>query len=611
MKKFLCLLLVFSMLIAGAVGLTGCNALQENTGTTESKVNDPCSTHTDDDDNGLCDACNENLLVMLDFYAFNDLHGKFCDTATQPGVDELGTYFQQRAESDDNIILLSTGDMWQGTAESSLMKGKILVEWMNTLGFVGMTLGNHEFDWGEEPIRNNLEIAEFPFLAINVYHKDTGKLADYCTPSVMIERDGIQIGIIGAIGDCYSSISSDMVENVTFKVGKELTALVKAESTRLRELGADVIVYSLHDGQGSTTYYDKSLSDGYVDVVFEGHTHKSYKTVDVFGVYHLQGGGENQGLSHVEMAVNSVTGTKQVTDASVVTNREYQDLSDHAQTEALEDKYSELIDFAYAELGTVSTFMSDSEVEDYVAQLYLEAGLKKWGDKYDIVLAGGFLKTRAPYDLSAGKKTYADIFSLLPFDNQLVLCSVSGSKLKSKFMGSSSSDYHVALSDYGAGLNVVNDAKYYVVVDTYTALYAPNGLTAVEYFDETTFARDLMAEAIREGKLQTGSENYTLTSIADILAIGNGLGIGQSTTERYYVKGTIKSIDNTNYGNLYLVDENGNELFVYGLYDTSGNKYGSMAEKPQVGDTIVAMSVIYRYTDAVVELKNATLIETE
>ena len=85
-------------------------------------------------------------------------------------------------------MLLSTGDMWQGAAESNLTKGGIIVEWMNLLGFVSMTLGNHEFDWGEDAIRDNLDIADFPFLAINVYSNTTNALADYCTPSVMIER---------------------------------------------------------------------------------------------------------------------------------------------------------------------------------------------------------------------------------------------------------------------------------------------------------------------------------------------------------------------------------------------------------------------------------------
>ena len=567
--------------------------------------NNECITHIDSNNNDYCDVCNEYLIVVIDFYVFNDLHGKFCDTDSQPGVDEIGTYFEKMSLIDDNIVIFSTGDMWQGSAESNLTGGKILVEWMNALGFVSMTIGNHEYDWGENAIRENLLVAEFPFLAINIYDNTTGKLVDYCTPSVMVERDGIQIGIIGAIGDCYSSISSDMVQNVTFKLGSELTNLVKAESERLRAMGADIIVYSLHDDSGA---YDNALSNGYVDVVFEGHTHQDYVSKDSYGVYHLQGGGENYGFSHVEIKVNSVNGNNSVNVADIITTSAYKNLDDHDETEAIEDKYSDIIDFAYADLGVVSTSYSDSQIEDFVAQLYLEAGLAKWGDKYKIVLGGGFLRTRTPYDLTAGTKKYADLLSLFPFDNKLVLCSVSGTNLKNKFINSTSSDYHIALSEYGSGLSVSNNSTYYIIVDTYTAFYSPNGLTIVEYYDDTTFARDLLANAIKEGRLEINHDSYILTSISDALSIGKNLKSGESTSDSYYIQGTITSIVSNTYGNLYIKDEKGNEIYIYGLYDTSGNRYDKMTDKPKVGDTILVYSVIYKY-NSTVELKSATLLE--
>ena len=116
-----------------------------------------------------------------------------------------------------------------------------------------------------------------------------------------------KIGIIGAIGDCHSSISQDKVVDVEFKVRDELTALVKAESERLKGEGCDFIVYSIHDGYGNGTsgvtdvsdsqlasYYDVALSDGYVDLVFESHSHQDYILRDSQGVYHLQAGGETR-----------------------------------------------------------------------------------------------------------------------------------------------------------------------------------------------------------------------------------------------------------------------------------------------------------------------------
>ena len=620
MKKILILIIALAMLLA----VTSCHLLPDIGG---EGVNVPvgydCSLegHIDQDDNAFCDACDKYVLVVVDFYVLNDLHGKFCDTDKQPGVDEIGTYFEKMSVGDDYTVIMSSGDMWQGTAESNLTQGKIITEWMNELDFVSMTLGNHEFDWGQEAIRNNLAVAEFPFLAINIYDVKTNTLVDYATPSVMIERGDIQIGIIGAIGDCYSSISSDMVEGITFKVGSELTNLVKAEADRLRAEGADLIVYSLHDGyedskSGTTnvssstisSYYSSVLSAGYVDLVFEAHTHQSYTLIDSNGVYHLQAAGENQGLSHVEIEVNYANGNNKVSEAGVVRSSTYANLDDHEATEAIEDKYSQIIDYAYSPLGTVPTKQNSSVVADYVAELYLEVGLERWAD-YDIVLGGGFLKTRSPYDLAAGEVTYADILSLLPFDNRIVLCSVSGYKLSSQFINTSNSSYHVAYSEYGNAVkNGISDNEtYYIVVDTYTAYYKYNGLTIVDFYDENVYARDLFAEKVKGGAFELNHNAHRLTSIPDALAIGEKLSANQATKEMYHLKGTVKSISNSTYGNIYIVDENGNEIYVYGI-----ENYSNMPNKPKVGDEITLCSVIYKFVyngRVTVELTNAIVVE--
>ena len=72
--------------------------------------------HSDRNDDGSCDTCYESVIVILDFYAVNDLHGKFCDSDTQPGVDNLATYLKTRNDYYDNVIIFSSGDMWKGAA---------------------------------------------------------------------------------------------------------------------------------------------------------------------------------------------------------------------------------------------------------------------------------------------------------------------------------------------------------------------------------------------------------------------------------------------------------------------------------------------------------------
>lgn len=450
--------------------------------------------HVDTDDNGVCDECHESTLRTFDIYAVNDLHGKMFDTDAQIGVDEMTTYLRQAKEKNPNTLLLSSGDMWQGSLESNLTKGKMMTEWMNDLGFVSMTLGNHEYDWGEDYIQANSELANFPFLAINIYDRETEERVDYCESSVMIEMDGAKIGIIGAMGDCYSSIASDNTKDIYFLTGNNLTELVKAESDKLRAEGADCIIYSMHD---SYEYgYDLILSQGYVDVVFEGHTHSAYKYVDAYGVYHLQGGGDNKrGITMASLEINIANEQAKTTEGKVVYANTYEYLADDPIVDELANKYQSEIAKGYTVLGYNATYRNSSNLSNLVAQLYLEAGKEKWGDEYDIVLGGGSINVRSPYNLPVGEVTYGDLMTLFPFDNQLVLCSIRGSDLLDRFMNNSK--YYVAYTIDSSEIEW--NKTYYIVTDTWNSPYKSNRLTEVERWGTEWYARDLLAEYIREG----------------------------------------------------------------------------------------------------------------
>lgn len=515
MKKYLSAFLAFLLVL---LCLTGCTKKQSNN-SVNSTV-DPSlqetHTHLDNNDDGSCDTCSVSVLVNFDIYVVNDLHGKFADTDMQPGVDELSTYLRAAQFSNENTILLSSGDMWQGSSESNLTKGFIMTDWMNNMGFTAMTLGNHEFDWGEDVIRENEEIAEFPFLAINIYNKETNERVKYCDPSVMVDMNGVQIGIIGAIGDCYSSIASDWTKEIYFLTGNDLTELVKEEAEKLRQAGADFIIYSLHDGYGGKDYSDKAsdsvlsgyynsiLSDNYVDLVFEAHTHRYYVKQDKYGVYHLQGGGDNQGIAYVDVDVNSVTGSSVVNTAKFVGTEQYTSYSDDPIVEELLTKYDEQVSVGNQVLGYNNSNLSGDQLRSICADLYYEFGEEQWGDQYKIVLGGGFFSVRSPGYLPKGDVTYSQLQMILPFDNYLVLCSIKGKDLKNNFFETDNTNYFISYGDYGSQLkdNIDLNETYYVVVDTYTSTYGPNKLTEIQRYEQNVFARDLLADYIENGLLE-------------------------------------------------------------------------------------------------------------
>lgn len=444
----------------------------------------------------------------VDIFAINDLHGKFKDSDGQPGVDELTTYLQIQEMLSDGFILLSSGDMWQGSSESNQTKGALMTEWMNRTHFASMTVGNHEFDWGTSFIAENSRNADFPFLGINVFDRKTNKRVDYLDSSVMVTQNGITFGIIGAVGDCYGSISADKTTDVYFVTGDALTELIKTESKNLRALGADFIILSIHDGYEKSSsgvghidalhlapYYNIALSEGYVDLCFEGHTHQAYILQDINSVYHIQCGGDNStGISHVHLSDASgkltVEYAEQIDRHTILSNT-----SSPIINELLEQFDDEIGDISSV-LGHNSVYMNADDLRQLCADLYYEAGVERWGDKYDIVLGGGFFSCRSPRCLETGDVTYEQLQMLFPFDNRLVLCSTTGVNLNNNFFATTNDNYFITYGDYGEYVqaDLAPNATYYLVTDTYSSQYAPNHLTVVESYDADVFARDLLAE---------------------------------------------------------------------------------------------------------------------
>lgn len=536
---------------------TGCKYSRE--------INDDPSScsHVDIDNNNTCDKCNKSVSDIIDIFAINDLHGMFMDSSSQVGLDEFSTWYKNLEADDASYeLLISQGDMWQGSAESGINKGAMMTEWMNYMGFVSMTLGNHEFDWGEQYVKNNHSIAEFPFLAINIRDKN-GNAVPYCQPSTTVEIGNIKIGIIGAIGDCLSSISGEFNGNLQFITGSQLTTLVQNEAKSLRNAGCDFIVYSCHEGYGS--FYDDTLSNknngkGYVDLVLEGHSHASYIKTDSYGVYHVQSGGYNESIGNITLNYNYVNDTYSISVKQVYSNTYgSSNIKDHTVINSLMNEYfpadndPSTPENPYTKvLGYNPSVIKSSNLLSIVAQLYLEKGIEKWGNSYDIVVAGGYLNTRDPYDLKAGNITYADLYALLPFDNHIVLGKISGTNLNRKFLQSSS--YTVATKSGFSSSSVSTSKTYYIVVDTYTSYYSSNGITQVDIYQEGVYARDLLAEYLsgQSSGGNTGDNPVEPNKTVDIKTVKAGT-VGATYQTEGIVVATTKNaymiMDNSGSGN--------------------------------------------------------------
>ncbi len=119
---------------------------------------------------------------------------------------------------------------------------------LNLIGYDALTIGNHEFDLGPDVLARFItETTTAPFISANLDFSgepalaalaDEGRIA----PSVVVEKQGRRIGIIGATTPELTYISSP--RNVV--VNPNVAGIVQPEIDRLTADGVDIIVLSTH-----------------------------------------------------------------------------------------------------------------------------------------------------------------------------------------------------------------------------------------------------------------------------------------------------------------------------------------------------------------------------
>ena len=224
----------------------------------------------------------------------------------------------------------------------------------------------------------------------------------------------------------------------------------------------------------------------------------------------MQGGGDNVGIIHFDVNINSVTGSNQVVDAKFIGTEKYSaTYSDDPIVDDLLEKYKDVVGVGKSVLGYNSVSRNRDELRKIAAKLYYEKGMELWGDEYDIVLGGGFFSVRSPGYLEQGDVTYSKLQMIFPFDNKLVLSSIKGRDLKEKFIDTDNDNYFIAYGDYGASVirNIDPNATYYIIVDSYTSTYSYNNITEIQRYEEEVYLRDLFADYAENGLFEGGHVN--------------------------------------------------------------------------------------------------------
>jgi len=197
------------------------------------------------------------FLVAADIYemAIDNIRGGFSRAAA--------VVRQERAKG-GNLVYVWAGDAISPSLLSGFDKGAHVIDLINMEPPDIFVPGNHEFDFGKDIFNQRMSDLNSAKLAANLRNAD-GSLVNGFADTMMLDYDGVKIGIVGLTAEDSSTKSSP--GDLVFTPSVE--ALL-ANAATLREQGADLIVAVTHSGWPLD---QELMNTGAVDIVLSGDDH--------------------------------------------------------------------------------------------------------------------------------------------------------------------------------------------------------------------------------------------------------------------------------------------------------------------------------------------------
>jgi len=177
------------------------------------------------------------------------------------GVARRATLVEQVRAQELQVLLLDSGDIFQGTPYFNIFHGEIEFKTMSMLKYDVATLGNHDFDNGVEGLARVMPLATFEFVSAN-YEVEGTPLADYVRPYTIRQMGPVKVGILGLGIDFAHLVLPELHEGVIYHDPVEVARATVAE---LQQKGCNFIVCLSHLGY---RYRVPGLH-----LILGGHTH--------------------------------------------------------------------------------------------------------------------------------------------------------------------------------------------------------------------------------------------------------------------------------------------------------------------------------------------------
>ncbi|WP_135819751.1 5'-nucleotidase C-terminal domain-containing protein [Halostella litorea] len=364
-------------------------------------------------------AANNTTVTLL---TYNDIQTAVVQNGTTPRMVSL--IDQRRAAHDNPTVLIGGGDQVSPHSLSPISQWRTPVDVLNVLEPDAEVIGNHDLDYGFEPVSEFSNASEFPWLMANIVQEDSGEPIPGTEPYTVIERDGVRVGVIGVADEKIKSKTAVDFDEQGYELRDHVETSSEYATQLKEEENVDVVVVSAHLGVPVA----KEIANGTenVDAIVVGDDEIEYPPQETGGSVIVEAEARAQHVGEVNLTVS---------DGEVVDwNGSLLDVTENV---SYDEETAQLIESARADqLSTVlgetdvaldAQFSSNYHDETNYGNLITDAFRWKTDSQVAITNAGGI---RSDGVYGPGNLTAGDVYSVLPFGNTLVEVELTGAEIK-------------------------------------------------------------------------------------------------------------------------------------------------------------------------------------
>ena len=344
-----------------------------------------------------------NILTVNDMHASIDQFPKFAAM-----VDSLRAVYP-------DLLVFSAGDNRTGNPVNDQYDpvNYPMITLMNATGFDLSAVGNHEWDGNVVNLQKDIERADFPFLCANVFIPDTVNLD--IKPFEIVENQGIKLAVVGMIEVRNDGIPGAHPNNLK-KVSFKPASIVLQDYKYLKNQSNAIILLS-HCGLED----DMELAqvNPWLDVIIGGHTHTLIEHPSTTnGVLVTQSGSHLRYATLVKMKFKD----GKLVDKSAIVLNVNKVRKEKPEIRMLLDEFNDAPSLNEA----ISTALTRFENPEEIGCMMTDAFCEISGADFAFQNTGG---VRVQY-LKKGPITVKDVYSIDPFNNEVIVYQMTGAQVK-------------------------------------------------------------------------------------------------------------------------------------------------------------------------------------